>query len=226
MTKRMIVLSGSGGSGKTTTLKYLAEKLMVYAGYELEDNVGPFEGSFSTTFDFTLAHGGHEDNKYVYSHSNGVKVGISTAGDTPDLIDEGCTYIREHQCDIYVIASKTYGKTVARIERIAKQENIVPLYLHNTWLDGKNTDRSVELKMKDIASQILSILNAMISDDLMCHAVNDFCSYIKPVAVQKTNIRNGVLLNDERICYNSIPDCPEKCILMDIMGIPREDISF
>lgn len=94
MNKKVIVLWGNGGIGKTTTLNLLIEKL----------------SKIGTMIDGKIAKK-PTDNTWAVFDYNGKRVAVITVGDDYAILDKYFKKIKT-DCDIYVCASRSKGSSV------------------------------------------------------------------------------------------------------------------
>lgn len=142
--KTIIALQGRSGTGKTTTLRMLIEKV---------------KKTYNTTIK-EICHDAQKD-LYAIAEINGKKVGITTRGDT-----EWCLKIdfeKMGNCQLYVCACRTKGDTVKFIEKQA--ENGLLVY-HGKWYyksNNKNFKDEEHIINKINQSQVDVIYKEMIS---------------------------------------------------------------
>lgn len=145
---RIIVLAGTSNSGKTSTLNELAALLQRNPSFTQTDGPNP-------------ALSGWTDAKYLFSLNQGariVTIGISTAGDTSDVIDDGFKYFNTHNCDIGFIAAKSKGYSVDRIEHICQPLGIKPRYLFLMTERNQEQVRTRPIVYQDVAIDLFSQL--------------------------------------------------------------------
>lgn len=150
--QKILVLSGSSNSGKTNTLQRLAILMSSMS------NKYSVDGNASSMLPTSLPVIG--DGKYVFvEKTNGQRIGIATGGDTVKIIDDAFKYFVENNCDIVIVASKSYGSTVWEIERHARRIGIKPLYFWLIW-NPKNIQnvRDQDTIQCDISAQLESII--------------------------------------------------------------------
>lgn len=144
---KIYVLSGSSNSGKTNTLHTLALLLNSKpAKYR-------FLAGVSAPLPPALPVG--VDQQYIFEKAGtSIKIGISTGGDTADVIDNGFDYFVQNGCDIGFIASKSIGASINQIE-IRSSPNITPMYL---WLVSSTSTRNQNQIQTDVAQQLESMI--------------------------------------------------------------------
>ncbi len=104
MTK-LIIVRGASNSGKTTSIRLLAERYGIFLPKERKD--------FVVVITIT---------------KNGVtlRIAIVTGGDIERMINDGQKFAREHNCDIIVCATKSSGVTIRCMDSwIAQSESHV-----------------------------------------------------------------------------------------------------
>ena len=144
---RVFVLSGASQKGKSTTLNKLASHMAFQVG--LPRTVGPNPPSQGTNR--------HRDAQYVFvDNQNGIKIGISTAGDDAKQIKNGFSHFRKHGCDVCFIASKTSGDSIRQIEREC-HNILIPQYqfLPCEYGKGKRTRNQVQ---SDVVAQLYGMI--------------------------------------------------------------------
>lgn len=141
---KICVLSGSSQSGKTNTLHTLALLL----------NSMPSKYVFNAASSDALptALPVSYDGQYLFEEAaTGRKIGISTGGDTEEVIDSAFNFFSQSSCDIGFVASKSYGATVDQIEVRANNIGVVPQYLLLIWSKAVRGKSQIQ---NDIASQL------------------------------------------------------------------------
>lgn len=103
MKKTIIALKGTANIGKSMTLSRLGRQLQANGAVTNEDIT-------------------REDYRAVFRYNN-VTIGLQTYGDTEHLINQGLSGFLNQQCDIIVIASKSYGATVDALYTFAGQNS-------------------------------------------------------------------------------------------------------
>ena len=97
---RIICLKGRHNCGKTTTLNYLIDLLDVRIN----------GGTMPTP------HKGDRRKVFIYK---GLIIGISTYGDTENILTQNCKFFEDNACDIAFSACLTRGKTCAVLDHFA-----------------------------------------------------------------------------------------------------------
>lgn len=115
--KQLFVLQGTQNSGKTTTIKILNELLLVLkSSYELS----------KSNFDEK-----NHDFNAIYI-KNGKKIGITSSGDTYDLVNDRLLEFDKEDCEICICACHTYDRIegegpIGSIANFKKyQHNFIP----------------------------------------------------------------------------------------------------
>ena len=139
---RIIVLAGASHVGKTTTLNKLAKYILSQRGWK----GGPNPPA-------SVA----KDEKYVLYNTRGIKVGISTEGDTSKCIHDGFSHFVANKCDVCFIASKTSGCSVAQVE--IESYPLAPMYvfLHNEHVRNYRTRNRSHIQA-NVVSQLYSLI--------------------------------------------------------------------
>lgn len=140
--KRVFVLSASSNQGKTTTLNKLAVFLANQTGWRQTDGPNPpLQGAV--------------DSQYVFERKDGLRVGISTAGDGPSQIIGGFTYFNQYKCDVCFIASKSWGASIKQIEIECASVPVVPQY---QYLPGEYNKRVRNQVQADVVQQLFNMI--------------------------------------------------------------------
>lgn len=125
--KRIIALQGKGSSGKTTTIKLLPAILE-------ENGYTPVPGKYRS-------YG--SDFRDIFEKS-GVRIGLTSSGDTYDLVTTRLKELVADCCDICVCACRTSDRlppgTIAATKRFPDYE---PVYLNKTYADGDSARNDV-----------------------------------------------------------------------------------
>ncbi|KOQ98477.1 hypothetical protein ABW51_00870 [Haemophilus sp. C1] len=113
MNKQIIVLFGSSGRGKTTTLKKLIEELKTKSEFLFMGYVDEYNDSRVDV----IALFKHQESDTI--------IGISTAGDIQSIIKKriGSILIEKYKCKIIFTASRTKGKTCYELDSLAEKHN-------------------------------------------------------------------------------------------------------
>ncbi|WP_311351567.1 hypothetical protein [Aggregatibacter segnis] len=139
MKKTIVALYGSSSRGKSTALKTFIHQLKKNKNFDfvkLDDNYSNEKYDIVAIFDY-----------------NGIKIGISTAGDIKEIIKkrvETCL-IKKHDCKIIFTASRSRRGTVSTLEEISKEnkfklEWIEKLYrIHDPIKESIGTDNNIHL---------------------------------------------------------------------------------
>ena len=91
--KKIIALRGKGGSGKTTTINLLPSILNNH-GYSQVENMYQSHGAdFLDIFE-----------------KNGIKVGITSSGDSFDLVKDRLDDLVKESCDVCICACRTFDR--------------------------------------------------------------------------------------------------------------------
>lgn len=116
MSKKLIIaLHGIANSGKTSALTALRDSLQQKLPNYVED--------LSREPDFI----GHFPTERV-------NIGISTAGDYADCIQEGIQELHAASCDLIFIATRTKGATTETLERLASQYGYEWVWMGKEWI--------------------------------------------------------------------------------------------
>lgn len=146
--KKVFVLSGSSGSGKTNALHTLALLLNGMPGKYV------FNVTLSDALPTSLPV--NYDCKYIFEEvATGRKIGISTGGDTAYVIDSAFDYFINNNCDIGFLASKSYGSSVNQVELRSNAVGVVPVYF---WLIWSYVIRNINIVQRDVARQLESMI--------------------------------------------------------------------
>ena len=87
--KKLIILQGNPGVGKTTTLQNTIRELV-------------------SNHDFLITEGkaGRKDRRVVLKHKSGLLVSICTSGDTLEIIEGNYRFFISHCCDVMISACR------------------------------------------------------------------------------------------------------------------------
>lgn len=100
--KKIIALRGKANTGKTTTIRLLPA-LLLANDFSLMSGIIPEKGDFAAIF---------EKEK--------IRVGVTSAGDSHDLVEKPLKHFIDTNCDICVCACRTYDRvppgTVAAVD--------------------------------------------------------------------------------------------------------------
>lgn len=125
--KKIIALKGRGGSGKSTTIKILPNIL-------LKNGYGQVPGKFKQ-------HG--FDILDIFEKS-GVKVGITSSGDTFDLVSKRLDELTKAGCEICICACRTSDrKPPGTIAATQSYPNYKAFYMDKTYASDQTTQAKV-----------------------------------------------------------------------------------
>jgi len=99
---RIIALSGRGNSGKSTTIKMLPDTLIANGYSQVPGMLKNYGGDIMDVF-----------------IKGKVKVGITSSGDTYDLVNNRLQDLVKIDCDVCICACRTWGGTHYAINSIA-----------------------------------------------------------------------------------------------------------
>ena len=128
--KKIIALSGSGNSGKTSTLCIVHKGLLSMAESIMDEH---------------RIDDGDQRNILVI---NGVNVGIETQGDPNSRLSSSLILFKEHNCHLIICATRTRGSTVEIVD------NLAPEY-HISWRGQSSLS---EASLRDESNQAIANL--------------------------------------------------------------------
>ena len=133
--KKAIVLCGRGNTGKSTTLKLVAEKLI---------------SNGAKTICVSVSTKGKD--AVVLLEFNGKKIGIVSAGDTAPVIKDGVEKIRASNAnvDVFILSSRSKGETKKFISSECYDRIIIWLDRHAVKVDGNSL---IEASLRDKANE-------------------------------------------------------------------------
>ncbi|WP_298779036.1 hypothetical protein [uncultured Polaribacter sp.] len=137
MEKAIIVASGKADIGKSLTLSKLGKML---------------NPSLSIT---------RKDYQICFDYKN-IKIGLQTFGDTEFYVKNGLTDFLKEDCDLIIIASKGFGKTVTAIENFAGANDYRVIWTtpYRVW-DGSITTDDIK---RYSASHLFQMVDDVISN--------------------------------------------------------------
>ena len=139
---RVYVLSAPSHQGKSTTLNKLADFLNKQTGWRQTYGPNP------------PLQGG-ADSQYAFERQDGLKVGISTAGDGARQIIDGFKYFVQNKSGVCFIASKSWGASIRQIEEECANLSVVPQYQYLSCEYNKRTRNQVQA---DIVHQLYKMI--------------------------------------------------------------------
>ncbi|SMP54392.1 hypothetical protein SAMN06298221_107163 [Sphaerochaeta associata] len=92
--KKLIILQGNSGVGKTTTLQNAIRELV-----------------FNHDFMITEEEAGRKDRRVVLKHKTDLLVSICTSGDTLEIIEGNYRFFISHCCDVMISACRINTET-------------------------------------------------------------------------------------------------------------------
>lgn len=131
---KLIILSGSGNSGKSEALINLANKIGILSSQKY-----PFPKDFQAIC--------KKGNKTV---------AICTAGDSEDITNENINYFNNNISDVYISPARTKGATVATLEKWANSNKIDCIFLTKSWvLNANNAYSQFNDKFADFLNSLI-----------------------------------------------------------------------
>lgn len=131
---KLIILSGSGNSGKSESLIKLANKIGISSSQQY-----PFPKDFQAIC--------KKGNKTV---------AICTAGDSDAITTANMAYFNNNISDVYISAARTKGATVDKLTKWAKSNNIDCLFLTKSWaLNANNAYSQFNDKFADFLNSLI-----------------------------------------------------------------------
>lgn len=131
---KLIILSGSGNSGKSEALINLANKIGILSSQQY-----PFPKDFQAIC--------KKGNKTV---------AICTAGDSNAITSANMAYFNNNISDVYISAARSKGATITTLENWAKSNNIDYLVLTKSW--AENANNAVYSQINDKFADFLNSL--------------------------------------------------------------------
>ncbi|MCM4161892.1 hypothetical protein FHG64_06310 [Antarcticibacterium flavum] len=127
---KIIALQGRGGSGKTTTITKLPNILISNGYKQVPNKKKSYGGDFLDIFD--------DGNK---------KVGITSSGDTYDLVNDRLSDLVKEKCDVCICACRTADRkphgTIAATKNFPSYTNE---YVVKTYATGSNNQLTANQK--------------------------------------------------------------------------------
>ena len=145
MNKRIIALKGKGNSGKTTTIKLLPDILKENGFSQVPNKHKKFGSDFRDVF-----------------IKDGLIVGVTSSGDTYDLVTKRLSELIDDDCVICICACRTFDRsekgTIAATKEFKEYETE---YVKKTYEDDVNRQYEVNKKdAKKLMDRILKKPNA------------------------------------------------------------------
>lgn len=139
---KIIKLKGTGGTGKTTTLKLLADKLKTLGAKE--------KARYQTNKNGDIA---------VVTEYNNKTIGIVTAGDVKVSLTYGYGLLGPN-CDVYIFSCRTKGVTTDWIDKTFSNCEIIE---YGKWYVNTNTNVNLINNIRNSAneSQVDSIITLL-----------------------------------------------------------------
>ncbi|MCF1958107.1 hypothetical protein L1K40_26395 [Escherichia coli] len=151
--KIMLGVFGASSRGKSSTLLFLIEKL------KLDEN------NFILINEEKTAD--TEKDKIAIFEKNGLKIGVSTAGDIRKIVKKEVEKLIKEECEIIITATRSKGKTTDIFNQLAKEyeykaqwfeKNTNAKEWSNEWL-CKDSNLKKSKEMSVIRDQYLNKLN-------------------------------------------------------------------
>jgi len=140
MNKRIIALKGRGNSGKTSTIKLLPEILKENGFNQVPNKYRKFGSDFRDIF-----------------IKDGLLVGITSSGDTYDLVKQRLAELINDNCIICICACRTFDRSEKGTIAATKEfNNYETEYVNKTY--ENNESKQYEVNKKDAEKLMERIL--------------------------------------------------------------------
>lgn len=154
----IIALSGKGNTGKTQCLQKLIYEvnksnntICIYPNdinkfEELIKNGDPVINDKNNMSDFIVIVKIQEKT-----------VGIITYGDDEESLIDSFYMLKDYDCDLYICACRSYGKTIALLEELTESGKLI---VHNRWAISEDSYRrkSMEYQVEEIINEMEEML--------------------------------------------------------------------
>lgn len=141
--KTIIALRGKGNSGKSTTIRILHGLLLLYGYQQNSSNLRVNGGDFTAIFS-----------------KNGRLIGITSSGDTYDLVHNHLQELVNANCEICVCACRTFDRVPPGTNSaIIEFTNYRNHFVEKTFDNNETTQDHTNM---DNARTLLSLINSMI----------------------------------------------------------------
>lgn len=154
---KIIALQGRGDTGKTTALKMLIEKMNTIAAL---DKFGPCADNAFRALPFSELLKCNTDMWATFNYKE-IKIGITTRGDTKDLIKSDFARPSMRGCEILICAVRSNGAT----EEYVKSESSEYYIIHKAYI---NTNCRVH------KNGLIDLVNTAEADNLI-KMINTIC---------------------------------------------------
>ena len=143
---KIFALRGKGDTGKSTTIRIL-HSILLDNGYSLvETNLPPVRGDFRSVFS-----------------KNNVLIGITSSGDTFDLVYDNLDYLIRFGCTICVCACRTYDRTYHGTNAaIDEFNNYEKEYIDKNFTERNASEAQQLLVNQNDAQRVFLSLNALV----------------------------------------------------------------
>ena len=136
---KIICLKGKQGSGKTTTLNILIDALQSFSDKYCVEK---------------LWNGVREKDRRAYFDINGARIGICTAGDDCEIIEENKDFFENNKCTIWILAVRTEPQCENAYKNLVLTEN-------NKIFEGKMDKRN---NLNECNSKAIEILKKILEE--------------------------------------------------------------
>lgn len=142
---KIVALYGRSDTGKSTALNLLIDKMI--------------ENNYRVVGETHITSEG-SDRCCVLEYKN-KKIGITTLGDSSSLLEKAFDFMVSENCDFYICATHTKGKTVEFVEACTENGTLI---WHSKWHTSKRENG--EYKAPSLCGDIYSIVNTAVADGL------------------------------------------------------------
>ncbi len=146
MKKTVIANWGIGKQGKTSTIKNLFQIIM------RNDPSATLNGPMPTTYDIRI----------IITLSNGIKVGIETAGDPGSPLENSLKEFASNHCELIICCTRTDGATVRAVESLFTNHGYDTIWINNFRSNEVNKDKLNQLSAEHIYDLMVKRMSGMI----------------------------------------------------------------
>lgn len=154
----IIALSGKGNTGKTQCLQKLIYEInkTKHVTCIYPNNLNKFKELIKKG-DPVINDKNNMSDFIVIVETQEKTVGIITYGDNEESLIYSFYMLKDYDCDLYICACRSYGKTIALLEELTESGKLI---VHNRWAISEDSYRrkSMEYQVEEIINEMEDLL--------------------------------------------------------------------
>ncbi len=144
----LISVHGASNSGKSTILRSLIDDMNGEIEKEFNLGVSVEYREDRSSNETVTVRPQNVDFVAVFTIDNRIKLGIATGGDNGRIEEQNWKFLTSSNCNIIVVAGRTKGATVEKIEKYAQDAQLfIPLFKARCKKEEDRNGQDVKFKL-------------------------------------------------------------------------------